>query len=151
MPFREADFQAYGRAGSSTVRGHASSVTNDGYPVTANQYMTVYLLPQTAYTKEIVDREYRGGKPLEDPPARSAPYIRKVRTDDHGNFVFSSVPAGDYYVSCLMLSEIPTTVTVGDDPNVASTSTNMQWIYTSIHAANAATVDVNSWQRGEWH
>ncbi|HSI11808.1 MAG TPA: hypothetical protein VK961_07175 [Chthoniobacter sp.] len=151
VPFNESDFHSYAHAGAGVVKGHASTVTNDGYPVTANRSMTVYLLPKTAYTKEIVDREYIAGKPLSDPPAGAARYIRKTQADDHGDFVFHGVPSGDYYVSCRMISEVPTTVAVGDQPAVASTQTNMQWIFASVQVGNAGLVNVGGWQRGMWH
>jgi hypothetical protein len=59
----------------------------------------VTLLPVTAYTKEMIDRELGDGVTLVPSDPRLKKYLRIVNTDDQGHFAFRGVPAGEYFVA----------------------------------------------------
>jgi hypothetical protein len=97
VPFNEADFARYGAPGTATIRSvlmynyYGEIEYADGSPVT--------LLPVTPYTKEMIDREIGDGVTLLPSDSRLKKYIHIGHTDGHGNFTFSQVPAGEYFVA----------------------------------------------------
>jgi hypothetical protein len=105
VAFDESAFSAYGKPGAGIVTGRLIVTSGDGvvHAGSANQNMMgdtpVTLLPVTAYTREMVDREIGNGErlPLSDP--RFKKYVRATKTDANGNFAFHQIPAGQYFVS----------------------------------------------------
>ena len=98
VPFNEADFAAYRGAGSSTVAGQVIVKSPDG-ETHIGAGTEISLLPVTAYTTEMVEREIGNGEYLTPSDARFQPYARLQKTDDKGHFVFDHVRAGEYYVA----------------------------------------------------
>jgi hypothetical protein len=85
-------------AGTATVSGHiVVKAEQDGqFHLGAGSHPT--LLPVTAYTREMVERELGDGEILAASDARFKKYVRATTADDHGNFVFRNVPTGEYYL-----------------------------------------------------
>ena len=91
VAYNEADFAGYGGSGSGQVTGRAVL----GVRVAANT--SVILMPANAYTTEIVQRSYAQREHLQEADPRLQKYQREVTSDSNGNFVFRSVPPGNYY------------------------------------------------------
>jgi hypothetical protein len=100
VPFNEADFAAYRGAGSSMVAGQVIVKSSDGETHIGGG-TEITLLPVTAYTTEMVEREIGNGEYLTASDPRFQPYVHLQKTDDSGHFVFDHVRAGEYYVAAL--------------------------------------------------
>ena len=106
VPFNEAEFAAYRGSGSGSVTGQLSVTSSDGvvHAGSAGQgpnSIHVTLLPVTAYTREMVEREIGDGENLGSSDPRFQKYARLTSTDANGNFAFRQIPAGEYFVSGL--------------------------------------------------
>jgi hypothetical protein len=95
--FNEADFATYGGPRTASVTGQLiRSYEGEDHP---GQGTPVTLLPVTAYTKEMIDRELGDGVTLMLSDSRLKKYIRISNADHQGNFAFRHVPAGEYFVA----------------------------------------------------
>ena len=63
---------------------------------------SVYLFPATRYRDESWKRTLIEGNYLTDPDPRSLAFMRTTVADQQGRFRFRSLPAGDYYVVCMI-------------------------------------------------
>ena len=104
--FDESELAAYRGSGSGTVTGLLAVRSSDGAEHVGNfggsmAGVHVTLIPVTAYTKEMVEREIGNGENLGASDLRFQKYVRVTKTDPNGSFVFNEVPAGDYFVSGL--------------------------------------------------
>jgi hypothetical protein len=95
VPFNEADFAGYDRAGSGSVSGQVSTDYDGKHHIAERQ--TVRLIPVTPYTDEMVTRELGYGTHITRADARFKKYLRYAKTDDQGHFAFHGVPPGRYY------------------------------------------------------
>lgn len=101
VEFREAEFAPFQGKGTGAVAGQLVATSADGETHIGNdEHIT--LLPVTPYTQEMVDREIGNGESLAPSDTRLRPYVRLMKTDDHGNFRFDHLPPGDYFVSGLV-------------------------------------------------
>jgi len=97
IPFDESAFAAYARPGSGSVVGQliatdeGNSYPGEGVPIT--------LVPVTAYTREMVERELGEGVTLTPSDSRFKKYVRITTADHQGNFAFHQIPAGEYFVA----------------------------------------------------
>lgn len=106
VPFEESAFAGYGTAGSARVSGKlvvtssngAVHLAHDGNEEDRIDGTSITLLPVTAYTREMVDRELGDGEYLAPSDPRFHKYVRLTRTDAEGNFIFKQIPAGEYFV-----------------------------------------------------
>jgi hypothetical protein len=99
VPFNEGDLAAYRGAGSSTVAGQVTVKSADDGETHIGAGTTVSLLPVTAYTKEMVEREIGNGEYLTASDPRFLPYVHIQNTDESGHFIFDHVRAGEYFVA----------------------------------------------------
>ena len=93
-----ADYEQYKEPGIETVTGQAFRRQRGG-GVVYGAGSTISMMPVTAYTMEIMNREIIGG--LELTPPRSPAlweFIFTNQADGEGNFEFKNLPAGDYYI-----------------------------------------------------
>ena len=108
--FNEAEFQPYAGSGTSTIQGQAFLKTRGG-EVRFGAGNTVYMVPATSFTREWYDRAVVGGVNLgaADPEAQSriAQYERRTTADGNGNFEFRNIPAGEYFITCNIVWEVP--------------------------------------------
>lgn len=115
-PFVEREFAPYRGKGTSAIAGQAFLKTRGG-EVKFGAGNEVVLVPVTGYTQEMT-RMMKAHIPVtheRDP--RYAAYRRTTRADGNGNFEFKDIPAGRYYVDCVIHWEVPgpygTTSTTG--------------------------------------
>jgi hypothetical protein len=106
VAFDEGEFAAYRGLGSGTVSGQLAVVSSNGAEHVGNfggslAGVHVSLIPVTAYTKEMVEREIGDGVNLGRSDPRFKKYVRLTTTDGNGDFTFDQVRAGDYFVSGL--------------------------------------------------
>jgi hypothetical protein len=95
-PFIEAEYARYAAPGSATVRGQLAAFIEGEFRPGDRSDME--LLPVTAYTTEMVQRVLVNGEVLSRATPALKKYRRVVETDAQGFFVFTGVPAGDYYL-----------------------------------------------------
>ena len=104
--FSESEFAPYGGDGSSTVTGQAFLKTRGG-EVRFGAGNEVVMVPVTSYTTEIFERSILGGQQILRPDPRYFAYRRTTTADGNGNFEIRNVPAGEYYLSCVITWEVP--------------------------------------------
>ncbi|MDR3402977.1 MAG: carboxypeptidase-like regulatory domain-containing protein [Chthoniobacter sp.] len=148
VPFNEADFTRSAGTGTGTVDGQVFRISADDSTWIQKHGSTVKLLPANAYTDEIVQRKYANRVHLMRPDSRMAKYVRKVRTDENGNFVFRHVPAGNYYVACHYKWTYPTDGTDADGNYEEVQASEDQWIYAHAQVISGKTTTVVGWDQG---
>lgn len=99
--FNEAEFKWAIQPGTSTLKGQAFVRTNGG-DVKACAATEIYLVPQTAYTNEIARAQRAGIVRFADNPVPYARYRRSVIGGANGDFEFTGLPAGRWYVGCYL-------------------------------------------------
>jgi hypothetical protein len=104
-PFEESDLIAYSGSGDSTIIGQAFLKTRGG-DVKYGAGNEVVLVPVTPYTQEIHDRVIINNERLEPPDQRYYKYRRTTIADGQGNFEFKNIPAGKYFLSCIIKWEV---------------------------------------------
>lgn len=110
VPFDEAAFAPYAGSGTSTIMGQAFLKTRAG-DVKYGAGDPVLLIPSTPFTEEDYTRAVLNNEKLRNPPPEVmralAKYIRHTTADGSGNFEFKEVPAGEYFVECPIVWEVP--------------------------------------------
>lgn len=98
-PFDPAQHEFANRKGTATLTGQAFMRRNDGIVVYAAG-SPVYMLPNTAYTQEIVAKAAAayGSLNITNADQRLAQYIRRSQANGEGRFSFADVPDGSYIV-----------------------------------------------------
>ena len=89
-------YEQYNKTGTESIIGQAFMRKMQG-DVVYGAGSTISLMPVTAYTTEIMNKEIRGGLIL-TPPRSPALSILTTQADGEGNFKFENLAAGDYYV-----------------------------------------------------
>jgi hypothetical protein len=64
----------------------------------------VTLIQVTSYSREVWEASLRGEVTDKDPQWDK--YIRKATADGSGNFEFSKIPTGEYYLECPIFWEV---------------------------------------------
>lgn len=106
VPFNEADFLPYAGIGNCKIVGQAFLKTRGG-EVKFGAGNEVVLAPVTPYTQETQDRAIIKGEYLAPHDPRYMKFRRTTIADGNGNFEFENIPAGDYFVSCIIVWEVP--------------------------------------------
>ena len=106
IPFTEAEFKAYEGRGTARIIGQAFLKTRGG-DVKTGAGNFVMLLPSTPYTLELRRRMQHGEKLPALAGTPLAKYMRTTTADAGGNFEFSELPAGQYYMNCIITWEVP--------------------------------------------
>lgn len=121
----KAEYEPYSKIGTAEICGHALLRTPEGDPQ-LGAGATVYLKPVTTHSTEWFNTVVKGHKQLGPPDDRSLKYQKTIRADSKGKFCFQDLPAGEYYLACLISWEgsstngvsgggyAYSTVTVGD-------------------------------------
>jgi hypothetical protein len=104
--FNESEFERYALSvgGASTIRGQAFLKTRGG-EVRFGAGEKVTLIPMTAYSREVWQASVAGKETKKDP--RLEKYVRTTVADGNGNFEFSNLPVGDYFIECPIFWEVP--------------------------------------------
>lgn len=107
VAFDEEMFKSSIEPGTATITGQAFLKTRSG-EVKFGAGNEVVCVPVNAYTIETQQRTIIGGENLEAPDSRYAKYRRVTQADGSGNFQFSNLPAGEYFISCIIQWEYAT-------------------------------------------
>jgi hypothetical protein len=99
--FLESEFAPYAGNGTSKIIGQAFLKTKGG-DVKFGAGVEVVLVPVTAYTTEQYVVGILGGRLLEKQHPAYFKYRRTRVGDGSGNFEFENMPAGEYYLSCII-------------------------------------------------
>jgi hypothetical protein len=99
-PFAEDDYIPYSKDGTGNIKGQAF-LKNQAGDVKYGAGNTIYLIPTTSYTKELMDKAIdKGGGFTTNMDYRLNKYIRTTIADGEGRFDFIKLPPGDYYIGC---------------------------------------------------
>lgn len=104
--FIEAEYAPYGKEGSGTITGQAFLKTMGG-DVKYGAGNTVFMNPVTSYSTEWFERAILAQESLEPSDPRCQPYTKSVIADGEGRFEFEGLPAGEYYIGCLINWSVP--------------------------------------------
>lgn len=104
--FVESEYAPYSQPGTGAIKGQAFMVTRGGMVVKAAG-RKVWLNPVTSYSTEWWKENVLGNQALKPGDPRAAAYSRFAVADGDGNFEFTSLPAGSYYLACPMSWEVP--------------------------------------------
>jgi hypothetical protein len=92
------------KQGTATIRGHAFVINNLGRAQNVVG-QNVFLVPQTAYSRQRVEAIFESGKSIQSREAPDIPsdpdylkYTRRWKTDSDGRFLFDNVAPGAYFV-----------------------------------------------------
>ena len=138
--FSESEFARYRGSGTGAVTGRAFMVLRDKTIRVADK-TAIDLEPATQYTTETKDRKWIGGEKLQPPDSRLLSHIQEVVSDDNGNFKFTGVVPGDYYVVFHALWREEHNSAESDQP----WTDHLQWIFTRISVRSGSTVNVSDW------
>lgn len=105
-PFDESAFEPYSRSGTATITGQAFLKTRGG-DVKFGAGNDVLLFPVTDYSSELYRRATVGGERVAAVDPRFSKYARMTKADASGNFEFKDLPAGNYYIECLIAWDVP--------------------------------------------
>jgi hypothetical protein len=108
-PFNEQDFIPYSKVGTASITGQVFLKTRGG-DVKYGAGDTIFMFPSTPYTREMqhfVNHEITNRVNIENVDKRWRNYIKKTTADGSGNFEFSKIPAGEYYLECSLFWEVP--------------------------------------------
>lgn len=105
--YDSAEYARYAGNGSSRITGQAFAKTVGG-DVKYAAGNTVWLYPVTSMTTEWYQTAIKGGKPMKTGDQRMMQHSRSTVADGSGNFEFSGLPAGDYYVVTQVTWGVPT-------------------------------------------
>jgi hypothetical protein len=104
--FNEADYRFSLQDGTATVSGEAFLTTRGG-EIRPGAGRVVQLIPVTPYTTEVFERQFINRERLTPRvEKRLDRYVRVLNADSRGEFRFEHVPAGSYYLLCLILWEV---------------------------------------------
>lgn len=114
-PFNSSEVSFVNRSGSAQITGQAFLRQRSGGVVTCAGN-DVALIPAGAYAKEFITRAFgdvRGGRipaimaPQVQHPPEFGALQRRTTCDAEGDFEFRDVANGDYYISTILLWEVP--------------------------------------------
>lgn len=97
--FIESEYNYINKSGTATIAGQAFVKTLDGN-VKKAAGNTVLLYPVTDYTTEIIDIARFDRVQPGNLNTKLLQYTRQTTADADGNFQFSNLPAGSFYISC---------------------------------------------------
>jgi len=97
--FIQSEYDPYGMPGTSEINGQAFLKTKGG-DVKYGAGGTVYLTPVTTISTEFFIKYVLNGIPLKNIDTRSKKYSKSTTADGNGNFEFTNLAAGEYYIFC---------------------------------------------------
>jgi hypothetical protein len=104
--YNAAEYAPYAGSGSARIAGQAFAKTRGG-DVKYAAGNRVWLYPVTAMTTEWYETALKRGIPMEEADGRMMQHHRMTIADGQGNFEFTGLPAGQYYVVTQVSWEIP--------------------------------------------
>lgn len=106
MDFPVAEYSSLAHSGTGTVEGQVFMKTVGG-DVKYGAGSEVILNPVTSYSEQWYDASYDLHRPMSPADSRQAQYVLTIQADGSGNFKFSNVPPGKYFVTSSVFWQIP--------------------------------------------
>lgn len=106
-PFPVAEYSQLQKTGTGKVTGQVFLKTVGG-EVKFGAGSDVYLFPATSYSDFWYQTNYVSQLPIAPPDSRQMEYTKITQGDGNGNFEFTDVPPGRYYVSSKVMWQAPT-------------------------------------------
>ena len=106
-PFPIDEYAQLQTVGTGKVAGQVFMKTVGG-DVRFGAGSDVYLFPGTSYSDFWYQTNYVSQKPIAPPDSRQMQYTKIVQADGSGNFEFSDIPPGRYYISSMVTWQAPT-------------------------------------------
>lgn len=106
-PFPVDEYAQLQKTGTGKVVGQVFMKTVGG-EVRFGAGSDVYLFPGTSYSDFWYQTNYVSQQPIVPPDPRQMHYTKIVQADGNGNFEFSDIPPGRYYVSSTVIWQAPT-------------------------------------------
>lgn len=91
------EFYALPNSGNSTIFGKVALRLQNGQLMSGN-YANVYLIPQTSYSKQWFKDNYASGEFSGSIDSRIYDFIKFTKSNQKGDFGFSNIPKGKYYL-----------------------------------------------------
>jgi poly(3-hydroxybutyrate) depolymerase len=106
IPFPVEEYSRLPTKGTGVVEGQAFLKTNGG-DVKFGAGSEVTLIPVTTYSEQWYDVGFVQHKPITESDRRQLPYVRFTQADGNGNFKFTELPAGQYFISAEVIWQAP--------------------------------------------
>lgn len=106
IPFPTAEYDALPKTGTGSLAGQVFMRTVGG-DVKFGAGSDVYLVPVTSYSKQWYAESYIAGRPMENPDPRASQGQLITQADGNGNFSFSNIPPGNYFLSSTVRWQAP--------------------------------------------
>ena len=100
--FIQTEYAPYDQRGDASISGLVSLRSNEGNVTSGGACKEVLLEPVTSYSTEWFDHEVIKNERLAPPDPRALTYRQTTQMDSAGHFHFEQLPAGSYYLACLM-------------------------------------------------
>jgi len=136
VPYNDADYTRYHWPGTGIVQGQ--STVEYGHDTFIGANTVIDLDPVSPYTTETIERQLIRGVNLAPIDPRLYPHMEEVTTDANGNFKFTNVPTGEYWVHTFVQWH-------DEDFN---DEYRCQWIYTKVNVRNGYTTTIGGWDQG---
>ncbi|RDL17054.1 hypothetical protein D884_03195 [Pseudomonas sp. URMO17WK12:I10] len=107
VPFPVSEYDALPKTGTGSLAGQVFMRTMGG-DVKFGAGSDVHLQPVTAYTQQWYTVNYLEGRPLEPADPRALQGTLVTQADGSGNFSFTNVPPGRYFLSSKVQWQAPT-------------------------------------------
>lgn len=107
IPFPTAEYSALAKTGTGVVEGQLFMRTVGG-DVKFGAGSEISINPITSYSEQWFDAAHRQLVPLDPGDPRQDQYIMITQADGSGNFKFTGVPPGKYFVSGVVQWQVPT-------------------------------------------
>lgn len=107
--FNENEYKPYAQKGNFNLSGNACNMLPDNLECPKKVY--VFLNPVTSYSNEWYEKHWAGNKLIENPDKRAWTYHKKAIVEENGNFTFTDLPQGEYYIGaelCAKKIDAPT-------------------------------------------
>ena len=96
VPFDINEYKPYDTVGALTLSGNVCDALPKGVKCPTNT--TVFINPKTSYSDEWWTKHWNGSFGITKPDEQALKYNKKTTADDKGNFSFTNLPAGSYYI-----------------------------------------------------
>ena len=103
--FNEAEYAPYAQPGTGSISGQAFLKTRGG-EVKYGAGNEIYLNPVTTYSTEWFQETVLNNRRLKPADSRTDPFHWVTSADGQGNFQFENLPAGEYYVACVVAWQV---------------------------------------------
>ncbi len=100
--FSQTEYAPYDQRGDASISGLVSLRSDEDNVTSGGGCKEVVLEPVTSYSTEWFDHEIMKNERLAPPDPRALTYRRTTQMDSAGHFHFEQLPAGSYYLACLM-------------------------------------------------